>query len=96
MKIIQDLVKYSSELIYEGNLAHSITIDEYDYGMENYKEEKNIEQIESPVKFCFFYFLGISDKFDESFDNSYLFLMQYFNRKFRSLSKNLLEDYLKN
>ena len=71
-------------------LAHSITIDEYDYGMENYKEEKNIEQIESPVKFCFVYFLGISDKFDESFDNSYL------NRKFRSLSKNLLEDYLKN
>ena len=97
MKIIQDLVKYSSDLIYEGNyLAHSITIDEYDYGMENYKEEKNIEQIESPVKFCFVYFLGISDKFDESFDNSYLFLMQYFNRKFRSLSKNLLEDYLKN
>ena len=28
MKIIQDLVKYSSDLIYEGNYpAHSITID---------------------------------------------------------------------
>lgn len=38
MKIIQDLVKYSSDLIYEDNyLAHSITIDEYDYGMKKKK-----------------------------------------------------------
>ena len=95
MKVVQDLIKCSSDLINEGNyLAHSITIEEYEDEIENYKNEKNIEQIKSPVIFCFVYFLGISQKFDESFDNSYLFLRQNFNRNLKSLkSKNLLENY---
>ena len=95
MKVVQDLIKRSSDLINEGNyLAHSITIEEYEDEIENYKNEKNIEQIKSPVIFCFVYFLGISQKFDESFDNSYLFLRQNFNRNLKSpKSKNLLENY---
>ena len=98
MKIAQDLVKYSSSLINEGNyLVHSIIIEDYENEMENYKEEKNIQQIKSPVIFCFVYFLGISDRFDESFENSYSFLKKYFTRNIRSLkSENLLENYLKN
>jgi len=95
MKVVQDLIKCSSDLINEGNyLAHSITIEEYEDEIENYKHEKNIEQIKSPVIFCFVYFLGISQKFDESFDDSYLFLRQNFKRNLKSLkSKNLLENY---
>ena len=95
MKVVQDLIKCSSDLINEGNyLAHSITIEEYEKEIDNYKNEKNIEQIKSPVIFCFVYFLGISQKFDESFDNSYLFLRQNFNRNLKSPKyKNLLENY---
>ena len=98
MKIIQDLLRYSSDLINKGNyLAHSITIEEYENEIKNYKEEKKIKQIQSPVIFCFVYFLEISEQYDESFDNSYSFLNQCFTRNLRSFkSKNLLENYLKN
>ena len=98
MKIIQDLLKYSSDLINKGNyLTHSITIEEYENEIKNYKEEKKIKQIQSPVIFCFVYFLEISEQYDESFDNSYSFLNQCFTRNLRSFkSKNLLENYLKN
>ena len=98
MKIIQDLLRYSSDLINKRNyLAHSITIEEYENEIKNYKEEKKIKQIQSPVIFCFVYFLEISEQYDESFDNSYSFLNQCFTRNLRSFkSKNLLENYLKN
>ena len=95
MKVIKNLVKRSSDLIYEGNyLSHSITISEYESEIEYYKQEKKLEQIKSPVIFCFVYFLGISKKFDDLFENSYSFLRLFFNRNLKSAkSKDLLGNY---
>jgi hypothetical protein len=95
MKVIKNLVKSSSDLINEGNyLAHSITISEYENEIECYKQEKKLEQVKSPVIFCFVYFLGISQEFDDLFENSYNFLRLYFNRNLKSAkSKDLLDNY---
>jgi hypothetical protein len=95
MKVIKNLVKSSSDLINEGNyLAHSITLSEYENEIECYKQEKKLEQVKSPVIFCFVYFLGISKKFDDLFENSYNFLRLYFNRNLKSAkSKDLLDNY---
>ena len=95
MKVIKNLVKSSSDLINEGNyLAHSITISEYENEIECYKQEKKLEQVKSPVIFCFVYFLGISKKFDDLFENSYRFLRLFFNRNLKSAkSKDLLDNY---
>ena len=95
MEVIQSLVKRSSDLICEGNyLAHSITISKYENEIDYYKKEKKLEQIQSPVIFCFVYFLGISQKFDDTFENSYTFLRQSFNRNLKSAkSEDLLDNY---
>ena len=95
MEVITKLVKSSSDLICEGNyLAHSITISEYENEIDYYKKEKKLEQIQSPVIFCFVYFLGISQKFDDLFENSYTFLRLFFNRNLKSAkSKDLLDNY---
>ena len=97
MEVIKKLVKSSSDLICEGNyLAHSITISEYENEIDYYKKEKKLEQIQSPVIFCFVYFLGISQKFDDLFENSYTFLRLFFNRNLKSAkSKDLLDNYFK-
>ena len=97
MEVIKNLVKSSSDLICEGNyLAHSITISEYENEIDYYKKEKKLEQIQSPVIFCFVYFLGISQKFDDLFENSYTFLRLFFNRNLKSTkSKDLLDNYFK-
>ena len=61
MEVIKKLVKSSSDLICESNYSvHSITISEYENEIDYYKKEKKLEQIQSPVIFCFVYFLGIS------------------------------------
>ena len=95
VKVIKNLVKSSSDLINEGNyLAHSITLSEYENEIECYKKEKKVEQVKSPVIFCFVYFLGISKKFDDLFENSYNFLRLSFNRNLKSAkSKDLLDNY---
>ena len=95
MEVIKNLVKSSSDLICEDNyLAHSITISEYENEIECYKQEKKLEQVKSPVIFCFVYFLGISQEFDDLFENSYNFLRLYFNRNLKSAkSKDLLDNY---
>ena len=97
MEVIKNLVKSSSDLICEGNyLAHSITISEYENEIDYYKKEKKLNQIQSPVIFCFVYFLGISQKFDDLFENSYTFLRLFFNRNLKSAkSKDLLDNYFK-
>jgi hypothetical protein len=70
MEVIKKLVKSSSDLICESNYSvHSITISEYENEIDYYKKEKKLEQIQSPVIFCFVYFLGISQKFDDLFEN---------------------------
>jgi hypothetical protein len=95
VKVIKNLVKSSADLINEGNyLAHSITLSEYENEIECYKQEKKVEQVKSPVIFCFVYFLGISNKFDDLFENSYNFLRLSFNRNLKSAkSKDLLDNY---
>jgi hypothetical protein len=95
MVVIQNLVKSSSDLIQEGNyLAHSITINQYDNEIEYYKKKKNLEKVKSPVIFCFVYFLGISQEFDDLFENSYAFLRLFFNRNLKSSKyEDLLDIY---
>ena len=95
MAVIQNLVKSSSDLIKEGNyLAHSITINQYDNEIEYYKKKKNLEKVKSPVIFCFVYFLGISQEFDDLFENSYAFLRLFFNRNLKSSKyEDLLDIY---
>ena len=97
MEVIKKLVKSSSDLICESNYSlHSITISEYENEIDYYKKEKKLEQIQSPVIFCFVYFLGISQKFDDLFENSYTFLRLFFNRNLKSTkSKDLLDNYFK-
>ena len=98
MEVIKKLVKSSSDLICESNYSvHSITISEYENEIDYYKKEKKLEQIQSPVIFCFVYFLGISQKFDDLFENSYTFLRLFFNRNLKSAkSKDLLDNYFIN
>lgn len=98
MDVIKNLVKSSSDLINEGNyLSHSIIISEYDKEIKYYKQEKNLEQIKSPIIFCFVKFLGISQKFDDLFENSYNFLRLFFNQNLKSdKTKDLLENYFNN
>ena len=58
------------------------------------KKKKNLEKVKSPVIFCFVYFLGISQEFDDLFENSYAFLRLFFNRNLKSSKyEDLLDIY---
>ena len=97
MEIVKDLLLKSSNSLNKGNkYAHSFSIDEYQNEMEKYKKEKNLDKINAPISFCFITNLGVSNKFDESFEESYSFLKTFFNRNFKSTKpKNFLELYFK-
>ena len=94
LDIVLNLIKNSAKLIKEGNyLAHSRTLDSYEDDINDYKKEKNLNNLTSPIAFCFLVNLGISP---DIFDDAYSFLSQNFDSDLsRSDVKTLLGSYLK-
>jgi len=95
MNLIQNLIKKSSNLLNQGNrFAHHILIKKFQYEIEEYKERNNLDRLSSPNLFCLLLNLGISYDADETFEDSYSFLKNYFTRNLRKpLSDNLLDSY---
>ena len=95
MNLIQNLIKKSSKLLNQGNrFAHHILIKKFQYEIEEYKERNNLDRLSSPNLFCLLLNLGISYDADETFEDSYSFLKNYFTRNLRKpLSDNLLDSY---
>ena len=94
MSIVRKLVENSANLIQEGNyLEHSQTLDKYVDEINAYKKKKNLNNLTSPVAFCFLLNLGIAD---DLFDNAYSFLTKFFNIDLISTNgKTLLDLYFK-
>ena len=81
-KIIKNMVENSSDLIQQGNdLAHNVTLDKYNEEIQDYKEEKGIKTLESPLAFCFLISMGIADNL---FDDAYSFLIQFFDKNLKA------------
>ena len=90
MKIVQELIRNSSNLIQEGNyLAHTPTLEKYEDEINAYKRKKNVKILASPIAFCFLVNLGISE---DSFDNAYRFLTKYFDDDLIPVGENALLD----
>ena len=94
LDIVLNLIKNSAKLIKEGNyLAHSRTLDSYEDDINDYKKEKNLNNLTSPIAFCFLVNLGISP---DIFDDAYSFLSQNFDSDLSTSDvKTLLGSYLK-
>lgn len=94
MDIVLNLIKNSAKLIQEGNyFAHSRTLESYEDEINEYKKEKNLKNLTSPITFCFLVNLGISS---DIFDDSYSFLSQNFDNDLTASDiKSLLGLYLK-
>ena len=81
-KIIKNMVENSSDLIQQGNdLAYNVTLDKYNEEIQDYKEEKGIKTLESPLAFCFLISIGIADNL---FDDAYSFLIQFFDKNLKA------------
>ena len=84
------MLEKSSDLIKQGNdLAHNVTLDKYNEEILEYKGEKGIKALESPIAFCFLISMGIAD---DLFDDAYTFLIQYFDRNLKAFDEKELLD----
>ena len=94
MSIVKELIINSANLIQEGNYqAHSITLEKYEDEINAYKKKKNLQNLTSPVAFCFLVNLGISD---DVFDKAYSFLTKFFDRDlFAKKGNDSLDKYFK-
>ena len=94
MSIVKELIINSAHLIQEGNYqTHSIILEKYEDEINAYKKKKNLQNLTSPVAFCFLVNLGISD---DVFDKAYSFLTEFFDRDLIAKKGNYsLDKYFK-
>ena len=94
MSIVKELIINSANLSQERNYqAHFITLEKYEDEINAYKKKKNLQNLTSPVAFCFLVNIGISD---DVFDKAYSFLTKFFDRDLIAKKGNYsLDKYFK-
>ena len=92
--IVINLIKKSSELVKDGNFfAHSLTLENYEEEIEEYKSKNNLDKLPSPNKFCFLVSIGM---YNDHFHESFSFLCRFFGRNLKPKGNyDLLNEYFK-
>ena len=88
--------KSFSSLFNRNNFEHSNTKDNYLENIEQFKNEKNFQMIDSIEIFCYLTRLELSK---EDFENAFDFLKEYFDSNLNLINKDdydrFLDKYIK-
>ena len=90
--LVLKLIKKSFASLTKGNnFAHSLIMDNFNEDMEKYKDENNLEMIDSTEIFCFLLGLDLSK---EDFENAFEFLKEYFDADLYLINENDYDGFL--
>ena len=90
--LVLKLIKKSFASLTKGNnFAYSLIMDNFNEDMEKYKDENNLEMIDSTEIFCFLLGLDLSK---EDFENAFEFLKEYFDADLYLINENDYDGFL--
>lgn len=93
--VVKNLIQKSNELLIQDGyfFPHSITLENFEEEIEEYKRKNNLDKLPSPNKFCYLISLGL---YNDNFDECFAFLCRYFDENLVSKGNDdSLNDYFK-